>query len=68
MKKNILLLAILLIAINSYSQNQNPDELLNKLISENKVIGISAGYAIDGNTEWQSAVGYADEKKKDRLN
>ncbi len=61
MKKNILWLAILLVAIKGFSQPEAPENLLQELITENKVVGIAAGYSVNGKTLWQVTSGYANK-------
>ncbi len=48
----------------SQTQNQEASSLLEKFVSDNIAIGATAGYAIDGKIIWESAVGYADKKKR----
>lgn len=65
MKKLIILIA-LFIGFNSSAQDKaaNAQALLEKLTNENNVIGAAAGYSINGETIWQNASGYADQKTK----
>lgn len=65
MKKLIILIA-LFIGFNSYAQDKasRAQALLEKLVNENSVIGATGGYTINGETVWQSAVGYSDRKSQ----
>ena len=65
MKKLIILIA-LFIGFNSSAQDKaaKAQALLEKLTNENNVIGATAGYSVDGETVWQAASGYADQKTK----
>lgn len=64
MKKYVLRLAIILLVFKGYCQNEQPGELLEQLISENRVVGASAGYAVNGKTFWQAAKGFANQATK----
>lgn len=48
----------------SQTQNQEASSLLEKFISDNIAVGAVAGYSINGEVKWQSAVGYSDRKKR----
>jgi len=54
----------MLLAFNSYCQDKSPDELFNQITEENLAVGGSAAYSINGETVWQSAIGYADRNTK----
>jgi len=62
----ILIVTLLCFVTVSFSQtkDQDPSSLLEKFISDNVAVGAVAGYAVDGEILWQSAVGYADKKKR----
>lgn len=54
------------IGVTQYD-NKEADSLLQQLIIENKVIGASAGYAIDGEIIWQSTIGYANKEMGEKF-
>lgn len=62
----ILLVTLLGFVTISFSQtkDQDPSLLLEKFITDNVAVGAVAGCAVDGEIKWQSAVGYADKKKR----
>jgi len=70
MKKNIIFSLFLLLTINASCQNEksidflnkNPDEILKLLNTEHGVVGVSAGYAVNGKVLWLDATGYANKK------
>lgn len=64
MKNKIILLICTLFVFNSYSQDKSPDELFNPITKENLAVGASAAYSVNGETIWQSAIGYADRETK----
>ena len=64
MQKNILLVVLFLTTFIGFCQDQDPDILLQELIENNTVVGVSAGYAVNGSTQWQAAMGQADQKAK----
>ena len=66
MKKCILLIASFLVSFIGTSQNQNNEvrELLEQMVSKKEVMGVAAGYSVNGNTIDQAAVGYANKKEK----
>ncbi|MFD2562996.1 serine hydrolase domain-containing protein [Aquimarina rubra] len=67
MKAFIKLLTIIVVTSNSFCQEENPDKLLEQIVSESKVVGVSAGYSINGETLWQAANGYAYKEKKQQF-
>ncbi|WP_175416227.1 serine hydrolase domain-containing protein [Aggregatimonas sangjinii] len=67
MQKNIFLIASFFIGLNSLAQEEKAADILNNLITENKVVGAVGGYAVNGVIVWQAAVGYADKKKQEKF-
>lgn len=63
MKKSILLLVFLLGTFISSNSQTEANNLIKKIVSENTVMGISAGYSIEGKVIWQSAQGYANKEE-----
>jgi CubicO group peptidase (beta-lactamase class C family) len=67
---NRILIAILFIqaTIIGFSQDtiahQEEDQLLNTLVTDGQVIGISAGYTVNGEVQWMNNRGYQDLEKK----
>lgn len=59
----IIFLSITVVAI-AQDRNQEADQLLKNLVADGHVIGAAAGYAVNGEILWQSAVGYADQKEQ----
>jgi len=62
--KQFTLLGILLLT-TSYglqAQNETLQQQINKMVDETIVIGVAAGYSVDGTTIEQIAAGYADKK------
>lgn len=64
MKKYTLILAAFLVSYVCVAQDKNEEVhvLLEKIVSEKKVMGVSAGYAVNGKTIAQSSAGYANKK------
>ncbi|MFT5891495.1 MAG: serine beta-lactamase-like protein LACTB [Dokdonia sp.] len=64
MKKYAILLLSFLIYTTGISQNKNTQisTLLEEVISDKTVMGVVAGYSVDGNIIDQSAAGYANKK------
>lgn len=64
MKKYAILLLSFLIYTLGFSQNNTTQirTLLDKVISDKTVMGVVAGYTVDGNIIDQSAAGYANKK------
>lgn len=46
--------------VAAQTQSEKADTILSSLISENTVVGVVAGYSINGTVKWQSALGYSD--------
>jgi CubicO group peptidase (beta-lactamase class C family) len=66
MQKSFSLLFIFLMSFTvafSQQKTQQADALLNKLITDNITSGAVAGYAINGETIWKSAAGFANKNK-----
>ncbi len=63
MKKYVLLSLTFLVCFAGISQDKNKEiyTLLEKIILDKTVIGVAAGYAVDGKTIGQSTAGYADK-------
>ncbi len=61
--KKIISLCVLLIVTNSLAQGQQKtvQELLDKIVAEKMVMGVVAGYAINGETIEQASTGFADK-------
>ena len=67
MRTSFILTVTLLLHITiGFSQTQEKEAslLLEKFISNNVTVGAVAGYSVDGEIKWQSAVGYADKKSR----
>jgi CubicO group peptidase (beta-lactamase class C family) len=65
MQKSFSILFIFLISfIDGFSQNktQEAETILTDLITRNITTGAIAGYSVNGETIWKSAVGYANKK------
>lgn len=63
--KYILLLLINCCFFQIIAQEKfNPDKHIKEITGKNKNIGVTAGYAIDGNISWSNAAGYACLKNK----
>lgn len=64
MKKHVILIVFFLVSLTSVSQNNNKEinTLLEKIISDKTVMGVAAGYSINGKTIGISAAGYANKK------
>ena len=64
MKKYVILIVAYLVSFGCISQDKNNEinTLLEKMILDKTVIGVAAGYAVDGKTIGASAAGYADKK------
>ncbi|AXG67963.1 penicillin-binding protein 4* [Kordia sp. SMS9] len=69
MKKNIILIATILVSFTSISQDKNKEVhvLLEKMVSDKKVMGVVAGYSVDGKTIAMSSAGYANKKTKEKF-
>lgn len=68
MKKHITLIT-LLIAFNCIAQENNKkiQAQLDKIVNDKTVMGVSAGYSIDGKTIEQASAGYADKKAEKKF-
>ncbi|MDT7833000.1 serine hydrolase domain-containing protein [Flavobacteriaceae bacterium S356] len=66
----ILTITLLLNVTIGFSQTQEKEAslLLEKFISNNVTVGAVAGYSVDGEIKWQSAVGYSDKKNRTPFN
>ncbi len=67
MTKNVLASLILLLSFSSgiaQNQHKKADQLLKKMVSEKNIVGISAGYAIDGVVKWQNSFGHSNLAEK----
>ena len=64
MKKHAILSALLLISFISIAQEKNKEvkSLLEKIVLEKSVMGVSAGYSVGGKTIAASAMGYANKE------
>jgi len=64
MIKHIVLSTALLVSFSCISQeaNEEIEELLSQFVSEQIVVGISAGYTVDNEIKWQSSAGYLDRE------
>jgi len=49
---------------NAQSHQQKATQLLENAVQEKAVVGIAAGYSIDGKIVWEHASGLKDQKKK----
>lgn len=68
MKKLIILIALFLAFDGmAQSQKEKATALIQKLITENNIIGAAAGYSVDGETVWQSTAGFADKKTNQKF-
>lgn len=69
MQKYFLLISALFILHTTSAQtlHKKADSLVTTLISENVVVGLVAGYSVNGDTKWQSAKGYADLENKKKM-
>ena len=69
MKKYAILLLSFLIYTTGISQNKNTkiSTLLKEVISDKTVMGVVAGYSVDGNIIDQSAAGYANKKSEKKF-
>lgn len=69
MKRITIVFAILLISVAGLSQNKNKEveALLEKIVSEKTVVGVAAGYAVNGVVIAQASAGYADKKAKKKF-
>lgn len=66
MRSSFILTLVLLLNVaigHSQTKDQEATSLLEKFISNNIAVGAVAGYSVDGQIEWQSAVGYSDKKQ-----
>ncbi|MBC2845984.1 serine hydrolase domain-containing protein [Winogradskyella flava] len=67
MKKSILTAILLMcFTLNAVAQTkaEASKALIENLIKEKKVVGVSASYAVNGEIQWASASGFADKEKK----
>ena len=67
MKKYIILTITFLVSFTGISQDKKHKEvnaLLEKIVSEKKVMGVVAAYSVDGKTVAIAAAGYANKKAK----
>lgn len=69
MQKYFILIGALLILYSTRAQtaNESADLIVESLISEDIVVGLVAGYSINGDTKWQSALGYSDRENKTKM-
>jgi CubicO group peptidase (beta-lactamase class C family) len=69
MKKYIILFASFLVTFASIAQDKNEivNELLEKIIVDKTVVGVSAGYSVNGEIIAQSAAGYANKKEEKKF-
>ena len=70
MQKQIILLITLLLSLISFSQNERTEvkSLLENLISKGNVMGVAAGYSVNGKIVDQGAAGYAIKKENKPFN
>ena len=70
MIKNAILLTAILTLNFSYSngQNSNIQKLLDQLIADKTVMGVTAGYSIDGQPVIQAVAGWANKKENVKMN
>ncbi|GGG31070.1 hypothetical protein GCM10011344_34970 [Dokdonia pacifica] len=69
MQKYLILISALFILNNASAQTQNKtaDSLVASLVSENIVVGVVAGYSVNGDVKWQSAQGDADRENNKKM-
>lgn len=69
MQKYFILIGIICITfrVSAQTKNEKADLIVASLISENIVVGLVAGYSVDGETKWQSALGYSDRENKKKM-
>ncbi|AXT19452.1 class A beta-lactamase-related serine hydrolase [Flavobacteriaceae bacterium AU392] len=66
MKKSIPIVIILIcftLNIVAQSRTEASNVLIENLVKEKKVVGVSAGYSVNGDILWKSAAGFADQDK-----
>lgn len=54
----------LTLALSSALAQSTPQSVIDYLVAEEGVVGVAAGYAIEGTTEWSSAAGYSCKKQE----
>ncbi|MEP0264303.1 serine hydrolase domain-containing protein [Dokdonia sp.] len=69
MQKYFILIGIIFISfcVSAQTQPEKADLIVESLISENIVVGLVAGYSVDGETKWQSALGYSDRENEKKM-
>lgn len=53
-------LVALLLPLLVVSQTTEAEQLLEKMHTQKNIVGIAAGYSVDGNVEWKNAFGYSN--------
>ncbi|WP_323789383.1 serine hydrolase domain-containing protein [Psychroserpens sp.] len=56
------------IVVVAQTRTENSKVLLDSLYNDGHVIGASAGYLVDGEILWESAIGYANKDEKQKFN
>ncbi len=66
MQKYFILIGTLCILYSTRAQTpkESADLIVESLISEDIVVGLVAGYSVNGEIKWQSALGYSDRENK----
>lgn len=69
MIRNLLLIVFYLNAfVTATAQNlsaaEEADQLLEKMVSEMNIVGVTAGYSVEGNVKWKNARGYSSLEEK----
>lgn len=66
MQKYFILIGTLCILYSTRAQTpkESADLIVESLISEDIVVGLVAGYSVNGEIKWQSALGYSDRESK----
>lgn len=69
MQKYFILIGALCILYSTRAQTtkESADLVVESLISEDIVIGLVAGYSVNGEIKWQSALGYSDRENKTNM-
>jgi len=65
--RHFILFLLLSIAVKSSSQTNTVQHQLQKFVDDKTVMGVSAGYSIDGNTIEQAAAGLANVDKEEKF-
>ncbi|MBR9844681.1 MAG: beta-lactamase family protein [Algicola sp.] len=71
MNKSVLTLislTIFTLSLVAQTRTETSNTLFERLVNDGHVVGASAGYSVDGQTLWESAIGYADKSENQNFN